>query len=310
LGGRRLKLPILSAFVAGAAIVGALVLPYNALLTGSPTTFPINAYVDKQFGPGKNDLGFGPDRGFGWALQPFPGHSPLGAMVNANLNTFSINTEMFGWSTGSLLFVAFILFSASLRKADLVMLAVCAAVFTAYFFYYYSGGPDFGARYWFLMVVPCAVLTVRGMQLLQARLSAGAAGGSVHATRVTIAVLALSLMALANYFPWRAIDKYQHLWGMRPDMAALAQQYHFGRSLVLVRGPEAFPDYMSAAIYNPLDFHANAPIYAWDRGADVRAQLLAYYADRPVWVLEGPSITHAGFRIIQGPVSPQNVAVR
>ncbi len=26
------------------------------------------------------------------------------------------------------------------------MVAVVLAVFTAYFFYYYSGGPDFGAR--------------------------------------------------------------------------------------------------------------------------------------------------------------------
>ena len=59
---------------------------------------------------------------------------------------------------------------------------------------------------------------------------------------------------------------------------------------------------MSAAIYNPLDLHADAPIYVWDRSEEVRNKILSLYPDRPVWVLEGPTVTHGGYRIAAGPL--------
>jgi hypothetical protein len=95
---------------------------------------------------------------------------------------------------------------------------------------------------------------------------------------------------------------------MRPDVRVLAQDYHFGRSLVLVRG-EQFPDYASAAVYNPLNLQANAPVYAWDRDRAVHDQVLQVYADRPVWIVEGPTITHAGFRVAAGPLKAAALTV-
>src|SRR5262249_5478189 len=130
-------------------------------------------------------------------------------------------------------------------------------------------------------------------------------GGDV---RATAAVAALCLLTLINYFPWRSLDKYRHYLRMRPDLVTMAERYHFGRSLVLVRG-ERFPDYSSAAIYNPIDLHAAAPIYAWDRNPEVRAAVLREYADRPVWIVEGPSITQAGYRVVAGPMSPEKIAL-
>jgi hypothetical protein len=111
-------------------------------------------------------------------------------------------------------------------------------------------------------------------------------------------------MALINYFPWRAIDKYHDYLNMRPDIRYLAREYNFGRSLVLIRGP-AHPDYFSAATYNPLDLHADLPIYAWDRNTEARNAVLKAYADRPVWLIDGPSVTHSGFKVVGGPVSAQ-----
>ena len=106
LGGARLKFASLAGLVLGTALVAAIVLPYNAALTGSARVFPINHYVDTVYGPGKNDLGFGPEKGFGWrGLDPWPGHSPLQAAVNAQFNTFAIDVELFGWASGSLLLV-------------------------------------------------------------------------------------------------------------------------------------------------------------------------------------------------------------
>lgn len=298
-GGARRKAALLGAFAAGGLALAIPTLSYNRLLTGDPLKFPIMAYTDKYYGPNSNALGFGPDRGLGWAIDPNPGHSPFDALVNANLNTFSINIELLGWSIGSLLPAGLFLLAGRLRRPDWWMLVLCGAIFGVHFFYYFSGGPDFGARYWYLVLVPGIVFTVGGLNLLRERLDAEQPGAGL---RVYGAALALCAMALVNYFPWRAIDKYHHYEQMRPDVRQLARERNFGRSLVLVRG-ERHPDYASAAAYNPLDLNAPEPVYAWDRNADVRRQVLEAYRDRPVWILDGPTRTGDGFRLKAGPVA-------
>ncbi|MCW5979515.1 MAG: hypothetical protein KIT09_15665 [Bryobacteraceae bacterium] len=303
-GGRRLKPAALAAFVLGGAVIAGLTLYYNQLLTGDPKVFPIMAYTDKYYGKNSNALGFGPDRGFGWGIDPYPGHSPRDAVINANLNTYSINIELFGWSTGSLLPAALFLFAGRPRGPDWLMLAAIAAIFGVHFFYYFSGGPDFGARYWYLMLIPLVALSVRGVELLTGMIEASAPGNGVRALAAVAALCALSVI---NYFPWRAIDKYYHYENMRPDIRELAKQYQFGRSLVLVRG-NRHPDYASAAIYNPLDLEADAPLYAWDRGPEVRAEAARAYRDRPVWLVDGPTVTGNGFRVVAGPLAASEVA--
>jgi len=308
-GGRRLKISGMAAFALGLIAVGAAVMPYNKLLTGSPTKFPIMAYTDKYYGPKTNALGFGPERGLGWALDPYPGHGLRDVLVNSNLNLTSINIELFGWSMGSLLFIALLVFAGQTRGRDYLMLATIAAVFVAHIFYWFSGGPDFGARYWYLMIIPCVALTVRGIQFLEEKLNHGPAGFTEDGARVIISVLSLCALTLVNYFPWRAIDKYHHYLRMRPDIHHLARQYNFGKSLVLIRG-ERFPDYESAAVYNPLDLRAAAPVYVWDRNPEVRAKALNAYADRTVWIIYGPSITGAGFRVVEGPLAARELLAR
>jgi hypothetical protein len=101
-----LKISALAAFVFGVGAVGATILPYNLQITGNPFEAPLTAYYTQYYGPKVNALGFGPDRGLSWTINPIPGHSPLKALINANLNIFSINIELFGWSTGSLIIIA------------------------------------------------------------------------------------------------------------------------------------------------------------------------------------------------------------
>ena len=300
-GGERLPARSFAGFVAATGLVAALIFPYNQQLTGSWKVFPINSYTDKHFGVNSNAYGFGADRGMGWPIDPFRGHGVADGVVNANLNTFQINTELFGWSMGSLWpFFVFLLLK-KYHKTDLLMLALIAAIFTAFFFYYFSGGPDFGARYWYLMIVPLVALSARGLIELTTRIASLFEGGALTAARVWLAVACLSLMALVNFFPWRAIDKYFHYLDMRPDVRQLARQTPFGRSLVLIQGNEQ-PDYASAAVYNPLDFEADMPVYAWDRSLDVRNELLNSFPDRNVWILGGPSQTGNGFQVLVGPV--------
>jgi len=270
--------------IAATMTVGSLFL-WNHQFTENGFHFPINAYLDEHFGENSNAYGFGPDRGMGWQIDPYPGHNARDGVLNALLNTFSINIDLFGWSCGSLLLAAAFLFRGKLNKKDWMLLSLVLAVFVAYFFYYFSGGPDFGARYWFLMIVPLVVFTARWiMAHPQAR----------------IAAIILSALALILFVPWRTVDKYHHYWGMRPDMLALSKQYSFGTSLVLIRG-ESHPDYASAAIYNPLDLNAAQPIYAWDRDPETTKKLLEHYADRPVWIFNGPTITGDGYQLVERP---------
>jgi hypothetical protein len=277
----------------------AVNLPYNRAMTGDARTFPIMAYTDKLYGPGTNALGFGPNRGLGWSgLDPFPGHGLRDVLVNTDQNVFQLHVELLGWGCGSLLAVWLLLAGGRLRRADLSMLAVVAMIAGLHAFYWFSGGPDFGARYWYLVLVPLLALAARGIEDADERLVAAGAPAGV-AWRASAL---LTLLALLVFVPWRAADKYRHYRGMRPDVRALAAEREFGRSLVLVRG-NRHPDYHSAATYNPLDLAADAPVYAWDRGAEVRARLLAAFPGRPVWVLEGPTVTKDGFRVAAGPLT-------
>ena len=88
----------------------------------------------------------------------------------------------------------------------------------------YIGGPDFGARYWYMMLVPLIALTVRGVMSLSPTLSPTLSSSqppstpspvlSVHTTQLLSAVVLLSVVSLVAFVPWRSIDKYWHYRGM------------------------------------------------------------------------------------------------
>lgn len=295
------KFKLIPVYILTTMIVGAAILPYNKYLTGNASKFPIMAYTDKYYGEGSNSLGFGPEKGLGWgAFDPFPGHGLLDVLINNNLNFFSVNSELFGWSSGSLFLVAALLLSGRMRRQDYWMLSVLVMIIGLHCLYWFSGGPDFGARYWYLTILPWIVLTVRGLLVLAEGMT------DKRITQLTSFILVLSLTASVNFLPWRAIDKYHHYRNMRSDIRFLAQQNDFSSSLVLIQG-ERDPDYMSAATYNTPTLNSDDPIYAWDRNPEIRSQLLQAYPERKVWVIEGPSRTGAGYRIIKGPISAKQL---
>jgi len=296
----RLRVAVVAALALGSLAVAGLTLPYNRHFTGSGTTFPLTAYTEARYGPGSNAMGFGPERGFGWSgLDPFPGHGPVDVVVNAFLNSAAINTELLGWGAGSLLLVVVGLTARRRTKADWALVAAIGCVILLYSLYWFAGGPDFGARYWFLTVVPLVVLAARGAISLDARGGAGPPG-RVH---FTVLALGLSLISVVTFLPWRALDKYHGYRGMDAGIQRLAEEAPFGPDLVLIQGSR-HPDYHSAAIYNPLDWDAEETIYAWDRSPEVRRAVLEAYPDRKVWLVEGPSLTGGGHRIVEGPVDP------
>lgn len=298
LGGKRLSVRSIAAVGFATLLVGGLGLAYNAKLSGDPLQFPINSYTDEVFGKNSNAYGFGPDRGMGWQLDPYPGHGPVDALVNTNLNVSALNTELSGWWIGSFLMIGAFLCFGKMRRSDYLMIAVIGVIYALHFFYYFSGGPDFGARYWFLMIVPLVALTVRGIAALATRLAEFGRDADV---RLYAMAGALAVLTIAVFVPWRAADKYHNFRGMKPDIRTLTDEFQFGRSLVLIQGNK-HPDYDSAFIYNALDVSGDGPVYAWDKDVATREKLLAAYPDRPVWIVRSPSVTGGDYQVAAGPL--------
>lgn len=291
--GRWFRLTPSIMLVLGTVLAAALVAPYNSALTGSPTRFPFALYSDRYYAPGVNDLGFGANRGLGWGpLDPFPGHGWKDVIVNSILNSVTINTELFGWITGSLVALVLLFVTRRLR-ADWYMLAIIFVVVGFHAFYWFSGGPDFAGRYWFFVIVPLCALTVSAIRRLPVADSTRA--------RLALGIAALSLSAMLTFMPWRAMDKYWHYRRMEPGIARLAAEHQMQGALVLVRG-QRHPDYHGAAIFNPIDLRGERTVFAWDRSRAIRAEAVRAYPNRPVFIVDGPTLTGRGYELRAGPL--------
>jgi len=268
------------AFAAGFLPVVLAMLTYNARLTGNAFYSPLSLYFDSVYHPGINSLGFGPNRGLHWPFDPFPGHGPADAAVNTVLNLFQLNTELYAWAGGSLALLVFCLLQRRWERADWCLLGLAAFLPAVYLFYWFSGGPDFGPRYWHLSILPLAVWTARLLH-----------GQGLNA----VALIAMSV-AVVTFVPWRAMDKYTGYLDMRPDLREM-RFYADGPALVLVRG-RVHPSFSAAAYLNQLDFQGPV-VYAWDSDERTREALLAAYPGRRVFTVEGPDTTGKGYRVLR-----------
>jgi 4-amino-4-deoxy-L-arabinose transferase-like glycosyltransferase len=303
-GGVRLHGRDLAAGVAATALVAALALPYNAALTGRALLTPHRVFVDRAFGPGVDRLGFGAEVGIrAWPnLDPLPGHGPADVVLNLNKNAFQANADLFGWSFGSLLPVFAGLLAWRWRRPDGLFLAIVAGFAAGYSLYWFSGGPDFGARYWYPAMVPMAVVTVRAARAAAERL---APAGEPTQWRMAAWLGAATACATLTVLPWRALTKYHRYRDVSADVRRLAARHDFGRALVLVRSPER-EHYQSASNLNPADFDGPGTVYAWDRGLTHREAVVHRLAERPVWVI-GRGATASGFVVLAGPYPPGTV---
>ncbi|HEV8384795.1 MAG TPA: hypothetical protein VGQ11_07975 [Candidatus Acidoferrales bacterium] len=303
-GWKKLRIAALGSTAVIGAAMTTLLLAYNKMLTGSINKIPQNVWTDLAYYPGSNRIGFGKDIGnFGWTgLDALPGHGPIDVVMNTNHNLYMLNFEIFGWACGSILF-ALLLVLLRRSQRDGLLWGLVAATWAGLSCYWFSGGPDFGARYWYQMFVPLVALTALGAREFAAALDANAAGANAGSgRRVWAFVLLAGVIGMANLLAWRAVDKYRNYRGVRSDVRALLRENDFGKSLVLVRGT-SFPDYTAATPFNPATFDRDypGPIFAFDANPESTKRIKDYFSDRPVWVLAGPSVTGAGFRIVERP---------
>lgn len=284
-------------------MVSALQLVYNRIMTGSAGTFPIMAYTEAQFGRFgvSNALGFGPDRGLGWTgLDPLPGHGILDVMINTNLNLFAANIEMLGWLGGSLTLVMIAVVATRRWGTDAMLIAWIATVMVVHAFYWFAGGPDFGARYWYLILVPGLVLVARGLQMVAAELN-GQYPGSRGWHRALAVAGIIALVSVTTFLPWRSLDKYRGYRGMQPGIARLVPQ--LGNGLVFVNA-HRHPDYHSVVLQNPIVLRDDRPVFVRAPNLAVADSVVDAYPNRPIWIVDGPSVIDRGFEVRAGPLTP------
>jgi 4-amino-4-deoxy-L-arabinose transferase-like glycosyltransferase len=293
---RKLRMAALAATLTTGGAMAALFLAYNQALTGSATQTPINKYLDQTFYPGVNRLGFGADVGnMGWrGLDALPGHGPIDVFMNSNQNLHLVNLDLFGWWCGSLLFVYGLVgwrhrhATREFQRADRVMWGLLLGVIAGLNLYWFAGGADFGARYWYLVILPGAVLTLRGAQVLSNRMQAGTMPPEGPSRAWAFVALATAVGVL-TFLPWRSLDKYWHYRGTSAAVRELAHPRDFGRRLVIIRG-YPWPDYASASYLNPplIAPDYEGPIYALDPGPESVSRLRAAFPNHSVLII-GPS---------------------
>lgn len=273
----------IAAIVAGA--VAALSLLYNHAVTGK-AAYPAHvAWADSRYGPGVDVIGFGPNVGIDrWPnLDPLPGHGPVDVVLNLNKNLFMTNVDLFGWAAGSLVFVWLAIGFGGWSRREAPLLILPLAFASGYSLFWFSGGPDLGARYWYPLLIPLAGLTARGIGLCADRIAQR--GTVTHArSRVAAAVLVAGLTALATTLPWRAVTKHYRYRGISGEVRALAASAGIRDALVFVRVEER-ADYQSAFSLNPRTLEDPGTIYALDVGPGHRAGLVDHYGQRFVWVI-------------------------
>lgn len=302
----RLRRALPAAAVAGivVAAVAALVLPYNLALTGDATYTPQMAWTDRRWGVGVDRLGFGSGIGIPeWRqIDPLPGHGAADVVLNANKNAFMANVELFGWASGSLILAYLTLAVGPWRRSDGLCLAIVGVFVLGYSFWWFSGGPDLGPRYWYPLLVPLAALSVRGACLLAESVSLSNAGARVGAM---IAVASLS--ASATMIPWRAATKHYRYREIGGQVRELAAKRGFGRDLIFVRSA-ARSDYQAAFNLNPPTLDSPRAIYAYDAGPEHRAAVVSHFPDHRVWVIgrQAPG-RFSDFDVLSGPLAPGTV---
>ena len=304
--GRRLSLGSLATVAVVAITVAAISLPYNAALTGDALLPPHRLWSDTNFGPNADVFGFGRDIGIPlWRdHDPLPGHGPVDVALNANKNVFLLSSELFGWAAGSLwlLIPGVVLMKRRGRRPDGLMIAIMAAVALLQAAYWYPGGPDFGPRYWYLMIVPLVVFTVSGARALGDHVAERT--GSRFGGRHVAAVMAVaSLTTVLAGMPWRAVVKYHRYREVGADLRGLANSADWRNALVFVEASDR-TDYQSAFNFLTPTLAGPHPVFALDAGSEHRQAVLRRYPDRPVWIVGRPADRSGRLVVLGGPFAP------
>ncbi len=292
----------------GAIAVGALIFPYQAYLTGDPLLTPLNAYYDVYWGPGSNDLGFGPERGSvpDWGdIDVFSGHSPWEALINAHQNLYEVNSSLLGWGGASLMFVLIFTIWGKWTRFSLAMLTIIIATIALYSLYWFYGGYYAGARYWFLALVPLLILTALGITTC-IREFRRLFPDAMVAARVGVAIGFLCLCSLLVFQSWLAFNRYPDINGYHNDYSKLARQEQFQNALVFI-STDSDQEYGSAFWLNDFSPQSQSPLFARDLGAASNRRAATAYPGRKIIFVDGRSNSQRHVTVTRGPLTQNDL---
>lgn len=256
-------------YSAGAIVVAAMLLAYNAHITGNPLLLPLSDYLNRHWGPGANAYGFGPDIGppGGWrSLDLWVGHSPLEAVLNTVNSITSLQFEMLGWPIGSLALIFAWFIWQKKRGFDLAMALVAVVVVAVMALYWFADTYYMGPRYWFIAAFPFIYLSARGCEALRARFAGRDDLGFV---RIDAAIAMCCIFGLLIFTPWRGVEKYNEYNKFYSLFRSEAAKGTFGNYVVIFT---EIGDEGSAMMLNDPTLSGDGPVFIKDTGTlDMKA---------------------------------------
>ncbi|MCB9832918.1 MAG: glycosyltransferase family 39 protein [Planctomycetes bacterium] len=290
---RQPRFAVLVAFALGALAVSSVLLMFSRALTGHWLEPPINAYIAELWPGSTNRLGFGPEVGNPpqrWGpLDPIPGHGWRDVLLNSNQNLANLQLELFGWPIGSLALLAFLVARGRLDRLSRLLLALLLLLLVGYNLYWFSGGPDFGPRYWFSMILPLVILSLRGLERL---------GRETDPARLGVVLAFLLVLIVPVFGGWRICGRYLDYRGFHAGYRRLLEEHPEIRGgLVFVDSPEEI-DYGCAFILNDPWLGRGSTVFARDRGLAADFELMRRMKDRRIYWVEGPARSAAGVRLV------------
>lgn len=289
----------------GCVAVGGLIFPYNAALSGSALTVPMNEYLDKLWGVGANALGFGPNRGAvpKWGnTDAFYGHSLSEGLINAQENLYELNSELFGWGGFSLLFALFYLLWGKWTRLAVVMSLIIVATFTVYLLYWCACGFYVGPRYWFMMLVPLLILTALGIRTAAGRFREIYPTGHAPA-RLGGGLAILAFVSLAVFQTWLSVNRYPGYNGLHADYVPISRDPAYRNALMFVSS-DIEREYSNAMWLNNFAEDAETPLFARDLGPERNREVAAAFPERTVFLIRGRSTETGEVAVTAGPLAP------
>lgn len=280
-GKQRRILPVLS-YGFGCLITGSLYFLYNLHMTGDPLSTPLMVFLNESWGEGANAFGFNPNIGppGGWStLDLWPGHSMTEAAVNLNNGLNALNTELFGWSIGSLALLLIYLIWQRPRGAYLAMLILAAVVIVIHLFYWFTGTFYIGPRYWFGAFFAFVALSAGGFDAVRRLLpTSDRAPARPQWHLLLVLMCGFSILVFST---WRGAERYvprtKHARVMAnfqlPDVAA-------ANSIIVLPCQRLF----DGAMHRNDPFLSNdAPIFVMATDAEGLAALRSAFPDRSIF---------------------------
>ena len=247
---------------------------------------PLQIYLDEVWN--EDSFGFGPNVGpEDWGLlDVWPGHSPLEGLINLDNGLHAVNTELHGWTIGSLALMLIYLIWRRPSGVKLAMLILAIAVIGMHFFYWFTGTFYIGARYWLGAFFAFIALSAAGFQVLREYTQSGAM--PITTERLNAVLILLCGFSLIVFATWRGAERYYPRTQDARIVANFEPPETVAANAVLVM--PCLTVFEKAMHLNDPFLRENRPIYALANATGTTDGLQRAFPDREIY--EANELSH------------------